>query len=259
MGKYSGNLVRSFATDKDIKPQYPSPEHAGGGPGDVRPGLEARTVPVNDDYYGTEFPSYETVGGGFELWHPTDSHDSEGVTYPLYSDDQQIETIAEVHSDPNLQRGTVRSTYIQPLLQNHTEVYSDTFRESDAPLPLNQKVAEHGRSGWGLPSNYGDVAPRLGWIRQTTTSILRNQNKRQYVYGAQPLTQRDAGVGVSAAQRVQKESLGSDIAGWVQTLSAHKNQLPAVWRDPGLVDDSLMARENNQATIDSATYGDTVY
>ncbi len=250
--------MRSFATDKDIKPQYPTKEHAGGGAGDVRPGLDAKTVPVNTDYYGTEFPSYETVGGGFELWHPTDSHDSEGVTYPLYTDEQQIETIEQVHSDPNNQHGTVRARYIQPLLQSHTEVYKDVYRESEAPLPLNQKVAEHGRSGWGLPSNYGDVAPRLGWLRQTTTSIMRNQNRRQYHYGAQPLTQRDAGVDVSSAQSDQRKSLGSDIAGWVQQLSAHKNQIPAIWHDPGLVDDTLMARDQPQ-TFDSATFGDTVF
>jgi hypothetical protein len=243
MGKYSGNFVRTLATDKDIHPHYPTAAHAGGGTGDVRPQLDSRTVPVSTDYLGTEMPSYDVVGGGFELWHPLDTHDSEGVTYPLYTDDQQLQTIAEVHSDPNSQHGDVRAQYIAPLLQGSEQVYADTYRESFRPQPANPAVLERGREAWGLARNYGEVSPRLGMERQFTSSFLRHQNRRSYRYTPQVLTQRDAGV--TTSRSLQRESLGSQIAGWIPQGSLHKTQRPGVWSDPGIVDESILAVDHD--------------
>lgn len=254
MSNYSGNAVRTWATGKDVHPQYPSPDHAGGTAADIRPQLDAKTVPATDNYAGTVMPVYDAVGGGYSLWNPIDSHDSEGATYPLYNDGQQAEAIANAHSDPNHQYGYVRAEYITPLLQGAHEVYSDTARSGFTPIPVNQTVLAHGRQGWGYTQNQGAVAPRLGTIRQTTTLLFRNQHRRDYGYQPQPLTQRNGGL---VDNTHPQTALGSSIPAWVPGRSLHKDDRPGVWSAPEPVDESLLASPNSG--YDSTAYGDTVF
>ncbi len=256
--RYTGNFVRSFATDKDVKPQYPAPEHAGGGDlASVRPGLESKLVPVDDNYVGTDFPSYDVVGGGFELFHHLDTHDSEGVTYPLYTDEQQLETIAMVHSDPNRQGGSVASRWSREQMQDARTVYGYGIREDVSPIPENAPVLANRKAGWGYSRNYGDVSPRLGIIREDLTRIIRRQNRRAYHYTPQPLTQRQAGMNGMAS--AQKSNLLNNIPGWVKQQSGHKNTRVGVANTPELLDVSLLAEGDSQYYSDGSTFGETMF
>jgi len=262
-GKYSGNFVRVWASAQESANFAPDPahatprDHAGGTPQEY-PTTDQVYAGTGSEFAGSEFPVDMVVGGGSILGTPSRSHDGRGGRKMVYTDEQHREQLTDLH-DEDGQRRYVQHEYTLPPEQDATEVYYDTYRESD-PIygtPNNTGAVGPMRGIDGNPQNnptthmYPRYGMRPGWERLGPfMDAARRLGRRRYIYNPQPLVQRDY---YKPINQPAVPGAGPDIGPfqlWKQagTLTAQNVKRPAIYREPLGLDASFLAQEQAATT-----------
>lgn len=253
MARYSGNLVRTWAHPDDIKNPNPDPRHQSRSHDedgtDEYPERHRVPTTTGDDYAGTRFPDDVTQGPGIVLDDPSwADHDGPAILWPVYSDDQYREQLPDAHG-AGRDRGHVRSQYAAPPVQGNREVYGELVDEGNL-IPINPNTQGSPALMRGInayPLNNPDRegytrGVRPGAFRRLVPDAWRLMQRRRYRYDLQPLTERgsDLNVPVNLASP-GAPYYGPVLPGWLPAWAGRRETEPALWRDPGRVDDSLLA------------------
>ena len=271
-GKYSGNLVRTFAGDDDtgrLQNWWPDASHnARGHENDgTKEYPDEQTVPAGTgaEYAGTDFPDDVTQAPGILLADPTLDHDGPGIYHPVYTDDQYREQLPKAHrAGPD--RGNIGNQYAAPPVQSAGERYSDWVLEGNVIMAgPNQEGAPNILRGINAypqnnPEREGYVrGVRPGLQRWGIADRLRLMHRRRGRYDLQPLSERDYLVPVNtpAPGGGDPPMYGPVLPNWLPTwMGPARDQRPAIWRDPGRVDDSELASSPATGGYDAVVGGD---
>jgi hypothetical protein len=267
-GNYSGNLVRTYARPDDSTGNWwPDASHGARGHEDdgtdVYPDEHRVPADTGAEYMGTAFPSDVTDAPGILLADPTDSHDGPAILWPVYSDDQYREQMPGAHG-AGADRGNVGNQYARPPVQARGEVYSDFIDEGNL-IPVNPNTEGAPALLRGInayPLNNPEVegyvrGVRPGLFRRLRPDRDRLMHRRRYSYDLQPLATRDNYVPVnspSPGAPMYGPVLPSFLPAWV----GRRETEPALWRDPGRVDDSLLAGSPSSGGYDAVVTGDSL-
>lgn len=255
MGGYSGNLVRTYGTANDVRTPYPDKRHAGNpwshddDGSDQYPDAHRLPAGTGSEYDGTEIPVDQVVGGGLVLDDPQDTHDNPNAAlYPIYTDDQGQQSMSAHEGDPG--RAWVRSAYAAPEVQASHEVYGEDILQGFSPL-----VSENTQGAPALlrginsyAMNNPDIEGYVQGVRPGVQRLIFNQRDRPVphgrVYDEQPLAERTFTVPVNSPAPADPPMYGPVLPGWLPSALWHRDKVPGYWRNPGNVDDSLLAAEN---------------
>jgi hypothetical protein len=244
VGKYSGNLVRSFAHAEETQNFEPDKAH---GITDFRDRYDTvNMVPADmgSEYAGTDIPVDVVIGGGSVLGTPRRSHEGLAGRRMVYTDDQHRESLADRHAEDG-QRGYVSATYKLPELQDARSAYWDEWR-SDETWGEHQNntgaVALLRGNKTAIPQNNPEGV-RAGMIRQGGFSAERRLGRRRYIYQAQQLidraTYQDANV--PAPANPSALSGGSVFDSWQPAGAFTRVKRPAMFRSPPDVDEAALS------------------
>lgn len=245
MGKYSGNLVRVYATaDEQAGSFHPDPAHAVRNTPDEYGAVHQVPADTGVEYAGTEFPVDVSVGGGSVLGTPVRSHHGLAGRKMVYTDDQHRESIPVRHAEDG-QRRYVAHTYQLPALQDRNSAYSDSWYHDNTweAHPNNSGAVSVLRGNkTSIPQNNPDGV-REGMIRGTWFEVARRLGRRRYRYDAQPLVERftyqDGNVPAPAGADAM--AAGSVLPSWLPSWMGTRIKDPALYRAPQAVDDSILA------------------
>lgn len=259
MGKYSGNLVRTWAHAEESANFAPDPRHAiprSHETGEPEPFPTTDQVPADlgSEYAGVEFPFDVAVGGGVVLATPSRSHDGRGGRAQIYSDDHHRETLATRHAEDG-QRGYVRHSYTRPPVQDAHTVVWDEYRESPDIYSHanNQGATGPMRAIDGNPANNPEGIRRGMERLGPVTDMWRRLGRRAYRYQPQPLVERDYYIPINQPEVDPAPDI-LPFGLWKQegTLTAVKR--PALFRSPPTVDAAWLAKDRDQS-YDNDTIG----
>jgi len=271
VGRYSGNLVRTWARPDDIKNPLPDTRHQTRGHEadgtDEYPERHQVPADTGSEYFGTTFPDDVTAAPGVRLAEPDwRTHQGSGGFWPVYSDDQWQQQLAAAHG-ATAERSDVGSQYAAPPVQSAGEVYGEVWDDGQL-IPVNANtegspVLLRGINAYPLnnPERVGYVrGVRPGQNRRTMADAFRRLGRRRYVYDMQPLTAR--GSDLNVPQPVPAPGNGrppyygpvlqSVLPDWMQP----REVFPAIWRDPGKVDDSQLAASPSSGGYEPVVGGD---
>lgn len=254
-GKYSGNLVRTYARPDDPTGNWwPDASHNARGHEDdgtdQYPDRHQVPADTGTEYAGSDFPDDVTQAPGVLLADPSLDHDGPGIYWPVYTDDQFREQLPEAHrAGPD--RGNIGNQYARPPVQAAGEKYSDWVNEGNL-IPQNENTAGAPAILRGINAYPQNNPERDGYTRGVRPGLqrwgiadrLRLQNRRRYRYDLQPLAERDYLVPVNtpAPGGSNPPMYGPVVPNWLpQWMGPARDQIPALWRDPGRVDDAALA------------------
>lgn len=261
-GRYSGNLVRSYANPNgdgsNLSNPYPDTRHKALGHQadgtDQYP--DAHQVPAGQvpELNGTDFPNDVTVGGGLVVANP-DLRDHVGTAalYPIYSDDQEQQSIAKAHA-ANSDRASIGSAWGPPPLQSFREVYSeqvyDDLNPLQGPNTEGAPAIMRGINSYSMNNPMDTVPKQVGYVDGVRPGIQRHLDvrrqrlqSRRRVYDLQPLDERSYGhnVPVNVAAPADPPMYGPVLPTWQPAGAWNRLKSPGIWRNPGTVDDRLLA------------------
>jgi hypothetical protein len=245
-GRYSGNLVRSWASAEESANFAPDPRHGVRNEPEPYPTTDQVYADTGAEYIGTEMPVDVAVGGGTVLGTPSRSHDGLAGRHQVYTDDQHRESLKDRHG-PDGQRRVVAHKYVLPPTQDAREVYSDEYEESHDQYgtPNNTGAVAAMRGIDGNPQNNPEGI-RRGWERRGPwLDSDRRLGRRRYLYQPQPLAERQHYVPVD---QPQPPLSGPDILPFklfkeAGTVTGFKR--PALFRAPRSVDSTLIAEPSD--------------
>lgn len=252
-GNYSGNLVRTYARPDDPTGNWwPDASHNARGHEadgtDQYPEEHQVPAATGAEYAGAEFPNDVTTAPGILLANPSLSHDGPAILRPVYSDDQFREWLPGAHG-PDVDRGHVGSQYAAPGTQARGEVYKELLDEGNL-IPVNPNTEgtaaanlKRGINAYPMnnPEREGYTrGVRPGLFRRLFPDRDRRMHRRRYGYDLQPLTERNAAVPVNAPTP-GAPMYGPVLDTWLPSWVGRRETQPALWRDPGTVDASLLA------------------
>lgn len=257
-GRYSGNLVRTYAAPDDIKNPYPDARHQTRGHEedgtDEYPERHRVPASTGEEFAGSQFPDDVTQAPGVLLDDPSwANHDGPAILWPVYSDDQYREQLPGAHG-AGADRGHIRAQYAAPPVQSQRELYGELVDEGNL-IPVNPNTEGspalmRGINAYPLnnPERDGYVrGVRPGQFRRLVPDRWRLMHRRAGRYDLQPLTERsgDLNVPVNApapgGDGASPPYYGPVLSTWLPTWVGRREVEPALWRDPGKVDDSLLA------------------
>lgn len=254
-GNYSGALVRTYATANDVRTPYPDKRHQvdpwthDDDGSDPYPDTHRVPGDQGSDFDGSDFPTDVVVGGGLVLDQPVFDHDGPAALYPIYTDDQGQQALSAHAGGPD--RGYVRSKYSPPDVQGQLEVYGEDITAGPSPL-LGPNTEGSPALLRGINSYAMNNPEREGYVQGVRPGIQRlfvlqreRLQHRHRTYDLQPLAERDQLVPVNtpAPGNGRPPMYGPVLPHWLQPGAYHRETRPAFWRNPGTVDDSIMATE----------------
>jgi hypothetical protein len=267
-GKYSGNLVRTYARPDDPTGNWwPDASHGARGHEDdgtdEYPDRHRVPADTGDEYAGADFPDDVTQAPGILLDDPKFDHDGPAILWPVYTDDQYREQLPGAHR-AGADRGNVGSQYARPGVQAQGEVYSDFVDEGNVIMSgPNQEGAPNilrGINAYPMnnPEREGYVkGVRPGLFRRLRPDRSRRMQRRRYDYDLQPLATRDNYVPVNTPSP-GAPMYGPVFSSWLPGYVGRRETQPAIWRDPGTVDASLLAGSPASGGYDGVIAGDSL-
>jgi hypothetical protein len=267
-GKYSGSAVRTYARPDDSTGNWwPDASHNARGHADdgtdTYPDEHRVPVGTGDEYMGTDFPNDVTQAPGVVLADPQFDHDGPAILWPVYSDDQYREQLPGAHG-AGKDRGNVGAQYAGPPVQARGEVYTDFVDEGNL-IPINPNTQGAPALLRGINAYPQNNPEREGYVRGVRPGLFRRlapyrdriMHRRRYAYDLQPLDTRSNYVPVNTPSP-GAPMYGPVLSSWLPSYMGRRETQPALWRDPGKVDDSLLAGSPATGGYDAVVTGDSL-
>lgn len=260
--KYSGALMARYSTANDVRTPYPDKRHASDWTEHEYDGSDHypdnHQVPADQgsEFVGTSMPVDQAVGGGTVLADPQFTHDGAPIR-PLYSQDQYRDSRVELLHGEGPDRGWIGDAYSEPSIQDARTVYGEELQDGQL-IPMNPNtegapVLLRGINAYPMnnPDREGyERGVRPGRHRWLWALWDRPLHRRSVTgYQPQPLYVRDHLVPVDTPAPADPPFYGPVVSSWLPSWANRRDMVPALWRDPGEVDDSLLAASPADADV----------